>query len=466
MNVIGRKSEKDALQRLYESPKSEFLMVYGRRRVGKTYLIREVFKDKFDFYLTGIAQGNRQEQLSNFRSAMFAVNESLGMKAPANWFEAFGQLVQLLEHSRKARKVVFLDELPWIDTPKSDFVKALEHFWNSWASARTDILLIVCGSAASWLVKNIVRNHGGLHNRLTYRMKISPFCLSECRQFLHSKGIRWENRMVAECYMVMGGIPYYLSLLDRGLSLAQNIDRLFFAEAPLLEDEFQNLYASLFHHSEEYIRIVEALSRKKAGFTREEILNLTKVSDGGGLTRRLEELEQCGFIRKYRAVGGVSALYQLVDFYSLFYFNFIKKGPTFDTDNWMHLTTTPTYNTWCGLSFERLCLAHLPQIKAALGISGVSTNTYSFYSREAQIDMVIERGDQLINVCEMKFTDMPFVITKSYVDKLKQKVQAFSQTLKKRRSVQLVIISSAGLCPNDYSVNLVQKTISLEDLFT
>ncbi|MBR5686602.1 MAG: AAA family ATPase [Prevotella sp.] len=465
MKIIGRKSEQDELKRLYASSTSEFLMVYGRRRVGKTFLVREYFKDKFDFYVTGIARGNRKEQLMNFRSALAAQNNETDTPVFGNWFEAFDALRQHLQHSSSKRKLVFMDELPWMDSPKSDFIKALEHFWNVWASARSDIFLIVCGSAASWLVKNIVRNHGGLHNRLTCKMKINPFTLNESKVYLQEKGIRWENRMIAECYMVMGGIPYYLNLLDHRLSLAQNIDRLFFSESPLLEGEFGNLYASLFRKSEEYIRIVEALSKKKTGYTRDEIIKHTKISDGGGLTRKLEELEQCGFIRKYKAVGNVNHIYQLIDFFSLFHETFLKKGPSYDTDNWMHLTGTPSYHTWCGLSFERLCLAHLPQIKVALGISGISTNTFSFYDKETQIDMVIDRGDYLVNLCEMKFTEEAFSINKAYAEKLRQKMQRLKIHLKKRKGIFLVMITSLPMKENDHSVNLVQNNLVLDDLF-
>lgn len=465
MKIIGRETEKRQLKMLYESEASEFLMVYGRRRVGKTFLIREFFNHQFVFCLTGIANGTRAEQLMNFRNTMLRYDERIGSILPKNWLEAFEQLTTYLEKTTTQRKVIFLDELPWIDTPKSDFVKALELFWNSWASARNDVLLIVCGSAASWMVKNIVRNHGGLHNRLTYKMKINPFSLRESREFLHEKGIKWTNRMIAECYMVMGGIPYYLNLLDKSLSLAQNIDKMFFAEAPLLEDEFANLYHSLFKHAEDYILIIEALAKKKTGFTREEIMMQTKMSDGGGLTRKLDELEQCGFIRKYMTTGAVSALYQLVDFFSLFYFHFLKNASYYDTDNWIHLMGTPKYNTWCGLSFERLCFAHLPQIKQVLGISGVSTKTYSYYTKDAQIDMVIDRGDHIINICEMKFTDMPFSIGKKYADILKNKIYSFKASLKKPRSIYLIMIASDGLQQNEFATSLVQNTIMLDELF-
>ena len=465
MNLIGRKSEITQLRRIKDSKESEFVMVYGRRRVGKTHLIREFFGNKFDFHITGIACGSYHEQLSNFRSVMYSIDESIGEKVPANWWNAFEQLKMLLLKSRRTRKVIFLDEVPWIDTPRSEFVKALEHFWNSWASARKDIILVVCGSAASWMVKHIVRNRGGLHNRLTMKIKLSPFTLSETREYLRKRGIRWNERAVAECYMALGGIPYYLRLLDRTKSLAQNIDMLFFNQAALLGDEFNNLYASLFRNSEEHVRIVSILAQKRSGHTRKEIIEALGVTDGGSLTRRLDELEQCEFIRRYKALGNTRYVYQLTDFYTLFYFNFIAKGPTLDENQWENMLNTSTYNTWCGLSFERLCFAHLPQIKKALGISGIATKTYSYRDTQVQIDMVIERADKFVSMCEMKYTSKPYSISKAYAEQLDKKAEVLSDKIKNARVIQTILVTSSGLKNNDYSINRVVNCLILSDLF-
>lgn len=464
-NLIGREYEVKRLQRVYESCESEFVMVYGRRRVGKTFLVREFFNNTFDFYLTGIAGGSYREQLSNFRASMIMVDENLGRTLPANWWEAFDQLKVLLSRSRRKRKVVFLDEMPWIDTPRSGFVKALEHFWNSWASARTDIILVVCGSAAAWMVSHVVRNHGGLHNRLTLKLKLSPFTLSETRSYLKSRGIRWDERTVAECYMIMGGIPYYLKLLDSSLSLSQNIDQLFFADDAELSDEFGNLYASLFRDSDDHVKIVSLLAKKRTGYTREQIVEALKINDGGSLSRRLDELELCDFIRRYSAVGNTRYIYQLTDFYTLFYFNFIARRKTLDNHHWQHLINTPAYNTWCGLSFERLCFAHLEQIKHILGISGMATSTYAYHDSHVQIDMVIERADRIVDMCEIKYTDKPFAISKTYAQELDNKAQVLANKIKKQRSVYLVMITASGLSQNEHSINRINNILTLNDLF-
>lgn len=464
MNIVGRKEEMKELQRIYDSGSSEFVVVYGRRRVGKTYLIREFFHDDFVFYATGVARGNRTEQLAQFNSSLARYGDSEDQTAPENWFLAFGRLEKLVAKSRKQRKVIFLDELPWMDTPKSDFVKALEMFWNVWASARNDIVLIVCGSAASWMVGNIIRNRGGLHNRLTFKLKLNPFTLSETKEYLLSQKIKWDNLSIAECYMILGGIPYYLHLLDKSRSLAQNIDRLFFSESALLEDEFDNLYNSLFAKSEEYVRIVEALAKKKSGFSRDEIVARSGLSNGGGLTRKLDALEQCGFIRKYKAFGEVSYTFQLIDFFTLFYFQFVKGRNTVDSDTWQHLVATNSYKTWRGLAFEKLCFAHLPKIKSVLGISGVLTNTCSYYSSQAQVDMIIERADRAVTVCEMKCSDEPYALTKAEYEKIANRLSVLREYYK-RKNIFFAMITSFGLVRNSYAINYVQNEIILDDLF-
>ncbi len=319
--LIGRQDELTRLKKLAENRSSSFVAVYGRRRVGKTFLIRNAF-GSFDFQVTGMANVNTGTQLSNFHLALNRYNTSSADKIPAkSWLEAFTQLIALLESKKSEKKIVFLDELPWLDTAGSGFLPALEHFWNSWASARTDILLIVCGSAASWIINKLLNNRGGLHNRVTDRISLQPFTLKECELFFRSRGAVFDRYQIVQLYMVMGGIPFYLSQIDQKLSAAQNIDRLCFTESGILRVEFDNLYHSLFQKAEGHVQIVEALSKKAKGLSREELLKTSKMPNGGGTTRILRELEESHFIRKYRAFGKKekNSIYQLTDFYSLFY---------------------------------------------------------------------------------------------------------------------------------------------------
>lgn len=464
MKIIGRDAEIERLKSLYDNKSPEFVVIYGRRRVGKTFLIDQFFKDRFTFKITGLAKKDKQAQLRNFGNALKRYGSPL-CPNPSNWIDAFESLRILLENT-KGKKVVFIDELPFMYTKRSDLIVALEHFWNDWGCSCDDLLLIVCGSATSWITKRILKNKGGLHNRVTAKIYLRPFNLGECREYLSEAGFRYEEKDIVECYMVMGGIPYYLSLLDKGLSLAQNVDQMFFRRKGKLDGEFENLYASLFENSGPYIKVIEALSKRNSGMTRKEIQDATKLPDGGGLTTVLSDLDDCDIIRRYTSFGKKEndAIYQLTDFYTIFYFKFIKKYGTSDKDFWAYQTSTPTHNTWAGIAFEQVCLYHHLQIEKKLGISGMLTETFSWRNGNSQIDLVIKRADKVINLCEIKWWDGQFSITKKYRDELENKIESFRSSLKLRRTLHLVLVTTFGLRHNEYS-GIVQNEITMHDLF-
>lgn len=472
-NIIGRDAEKDILGRIWESKESEFVAVCGRRRVGKTFLVREYFEEQMVFQVSGIANGNTSEQLKNFYYTLRRYNSSL-KEMPKDWIDAFELLIAYLSSlSTIERKVVFLDELPWMDTPGADFVSALEHFWNGWASARRDIVLIVCGSATSWMMNKLINNHGGLYGRLTHRIMLQSFSLGETEKFLSVKGVRLSRYEVAEAYMVLGGIPYYLNMLDSRLSLAQNIDRLLFNPNGELYNEFDMLYRSLFTNSDVYVKVVECLNNRGYGMTRTEIVEAAGLKSGKQLTTVLSNLEACGFIRKYANYSCTDrkALYQLVDFFTLFYFRFLRESSFRNLQYWSALQRTPRFYAWAGVSFEILAMRHIPQIKKKLGISGVATSVYSWRSRiaegeerAAQIDMVIERADNTVNICEMKFSEDEFPISKDYDKVLRNKLVRFQTETKIRKSIQLTFVTSYGVKKGMYA-GIVQNEVVLDDLF-
>lgn len=470
--VIGRAKEIRIMQGLKESPKSEFLAVYGRRRVGKTWLIRHVFENDFVFQLTGQSKQKLQWQLANFHRTLTRQYPKMEQRKPAtNWFDAFQYIMDVVEASDKPKKAVFLDELPWLDTPQSGFISALEHFWNSWASARKDVILIVCGSSASWIINKLINDKGGLHNRVTKRVKLEPFSLAETEAFFKNKNSAFERYQIAQLYMVLGGIPFYLDMVDTGQSPAQNINNLCFEATGELRTEFDNLYASLFKKAQGHIAIIEALATKASGMNREELIKKAKLKNGGGVTMLLKELEECGFIRKYPAFGKKekNQIYQLIDFYSLFYLTFIKNTSNIDDNLWIAGIDNPAYRTWSGYAFEMLCMHHLKEIKHALGISGVYTNTSTWYStkkdEKAQIDLLIDRRDGIINICEMKFSMKPFAIDKKYAEALMHKMEIFKEHTQTDKSTFLTMITASGLHKNEYSNMLVQNSLSLNDLY-
>jgi len=470
MALIGRTKEIALLNENLQSSKSEFVALYGRRRVGKTYLIRNAFDIAFTFQLTGIGQSNLQGQLANFNNAMQSQYPKATFQHANNWMEAFQQIIQVAHQSKQKKKIIFIDELPWFDTPHSGFIPALEHFWNSWATTRKDILLIVCGSAASWMINKLINNKGGLHNRVTQKIKVEPFSLSECSEFLRSRKMNLDHYQLVQLYMVLGGVPFYWDAVKKGLSAAQNIDHLCFDKNGLLKTEFENLFKSLFDKAEKHEAIVAALVRKGKGLTRDEISKESKLISGGGLTRLLTELEESGFIRRYVPFGKKTknSLFQLCDFFSLFHIKFIKDQKNTDNDHWVKLTDSAGLRSWSGYAFEQVCLAHVPQIKKALGISGISTRNFSWRSTNekngAQIDLIIDRNDQVINICEMKFSIGQFIIDKKYDEELKNKINVFQQETATKKALFLTTITTYGLQSNKYSGN-VQNDLKMDVLF-
>ena len=469
--LIGRKAEVKKLQSYLKSQKSEFIAVYGRRRVGKTFLIRKTYENRFAFQLTGMANVNIQQQLSLFHVALqkYASNLSIPWepKPAENWFKAFQQLSELIEKNpTPGKKILFLDELPWLDTRNSKFIPSLEYFWNSWASARDDIILVVCGSAASWMLKHLIKSRGGLHNRITDRIKLEPFTLKETETFLHQKNAIYNRHQTLLLFMAFGGIPYYLEYVDRELSVMQNINNLCFHTDAPFRLEYEILYASLFNKHERHVKVIEALSKKGKGLSRGEIIQKTKLSNGGGLSQILKELEESNFIRYYKTFGKKQndGLYQLVDMYSLFYLRFIKNADRDDRELWLNTLETPSFFSWSGYAFEMVCLHHINQIKKALGILGIQTSVSTWQSNKAQIDLVIDRKDQVINLCEMKFSINEFKIDKKYSDNLRNKIADFREETNTKKALFLTMITTYGLAQNKYS-GMVRNSLDMDILF-
>ena len=470
--IIGREKEQKLLLKLSNATQSVFLAIYGRRRVGKTYLVRSFFNDQFDFYASGLSNVPMSQHLANFHQSLIAADakESL-MEPPNDWFEAFRRLTKLLINSKSSQKRIFIDELPWLDTPKSNFIPALEYFWNTWASARTDIMLIVCGSAASWMISNLINHKGGLHNRVTDRIELAPFTLEETAQFFVSRGAKLNYYQVLQIYMVMGGIPFYLNKLDLDDSMVQNVNRLCFEADGAMNTEFNILYQSLFQNAEKHITIVKALAKKNKGLTRAEIAKQTGLPSGGSLTRILDELERSNFVRSYNSFGHKKTenLYQLIDLYSLFYLKFIDHLSKEDSKNWINGIDNPKYKVWAGYAFELLGLIHINQIKKALGIEGVETSTFSWLgkseNKKAQIDLVIDRRDQVVSICEFKFSTNQFTIDKKYAENLQKKIEVFRSSTKTKKAIQLAMITTYGLKPNSYSNSFVQKDLKMDIFF-
>ena len=464
--IIGRIKEQELLGEYMSSGQAEFIAIYGRRRIGKTFLVKQFFDDKFDFYMTGIYDNNKREQLMNFNRQL---NKYSGAYYPVvdNWFDAFAQLQHYLERLHDQKTIlVFIDELPWLDTPRSKFLRALELFWNEWASSQCNMKFIVCGSATTWMTNKLLGDKGGLHNRVTRPIRLNSFSLAETEDYLLSRGFQVDRLQLLDGYMALGGTPFYLSMLRPQYSMTQNIDDLFFAEAAPLREEYDFLFRSLFKDSVKYRRIIELLATKVKGMTKQEIITALRIEDNGNLTEVLDNLCKCDFLRRYNAVGKKErdVMYQLIDHYCLFYIRYVKNDRSQDPHRWTHMLNDGSRKAWSGYAFEQVCLRHVGQIKRKLGIDNILSDVGSWQVPGAQVDLVIDRSDRIANLCEMKDSDKPFCVTKSYLGKMEERRELFRNATKSTKALHLTIVSPFGIKNNAQSSS-IQSVVTLDDLY-
>lgn len=469
--LSGRDFEYKKMRDLLLTRQSELVAVFGRRRVGKTFLIKQVYEREMIFYITGMQDVNRKTQLENFaqaRNRFFPRSKKMG--TPKNWMQAFQQLKNILGKQSKKKRVLFFDEFPWLASGSNEFMRVFDNFWNAWAIDQ-NLLVVICGSAASWMITNVINNAGGLHNRVTQRIHLKPFTLRETEQFLQDNGVHMPRQAILQLYMSMGGIPYYLREVKRGQSAIEAINHSYFGKQAGLYGEFDNLYKALFKNYQKHVEVVRALAAKWKGLNRQEIIDRTKMATGGGLSTILEELETSDFIQSYLPYGKKERdkLYRLTDEYSLFYIHFIESNKN-QEKYWLKKFNTPQAKAWKGYAFESLCMKHVEGIKKELGISGIHTSESSFMKRKdattpgCQIDMLIDRADNCINICEMKFYEGQYVLTANDVKVLQQKRNIFQESTKTKKQLFITLITTQGLYNNAHAY-IVDKQVKMDALF-
>lgn len=476
--IVGRKEEQKILGRKLATNRPELIALYGRRRVGKTYLVRNYYKEFIVFEMTGIHEASYADQLKNFSLALGrAINSPAPLAAPDNWIQAFDDLDRFLIDKLSSDKphVLFFDEFPWIHTFRSNFLQAFDHWWNSSASRRPNIKVVICGSAASWIIDKIVNSRGGLHNRVTQTIRLLPFTLGETEAYLKHLNAVLDHYQILQLYMAMGGIPYYLQHVVPGESAAQTIDRLCFTKDGLLQKEFHNLYESLFANSEQHEKVIRALAQKGKGLTRQEIIDECGFTSGGGTSKIIKELVESGFIAPFIPFGKTAneSIYKLFDEYSLFYQKFIESTKATGAGTWLRQFNSASYNSWSGFLFESVCHKHILQIKKALGIEGVLTeeSAWRYHSAKgskeygAQIDLLLDRQDRCINICEIKFSSNEFVIDKKYAAELDNKLNVFRRETGTRKALFPTMITTYGVRKNDYYTGRILGEVKMEDLF-
>ncbi len=485
--IIGREKEQLTLQALIDSKQPEFLAIYGRRRVGKTHLIREFFEPRVNifFSVTGQNGASLTQQLHHFKQALEKTFYSDNpLPAFNNWHDALSLLAENVDRHLKNNSThklaIFIDELPWLATRRSGLVPAIDLIWNTRLSRLPAVSFIVCGSAASWMIEQLIQNKGGLHNRVTARINLKPFDLVETKVYLAALGVKMSTQQIIELYMAIGGIPYYLNQIKKGQSSSQAIADLCFDQNGLLYDEFDRLFSALFGHSDIYENIVRTIAKKKKGVLRDELIALVGQTTGGTMQKRLRECEEAGFITQFVPYGQQrrDTAFRIIDPYVFFYLKWIDKAPRgiFANDGrnyWQNQRSSPTYSSWSGYAFESLCLNHINIIKAALGLQQVSAiaGTWHYVTTKnktkemgAQIDLLLDRDDGIITICELKYSDKPFTIDKKYATELKRKIDIFESVSKTTKQVQLVMVTLNGFKPNIWSEDLVDNTINFSSV--
>lgn len=476
-NIIGREKELAIFEKILASDRAEFLVVYGRRRVGKTYLIYEYFKKHIVFSFSGAFEKAADAQRENFYNEFIRTTKgAFETKMPSNWTSAFSYLTDYLlslKVPKKGKIVVFIDEMPWLDTPRSGFVSALEYFWNQHGSKMNHIVLIACGSAASWMKKKLLKSKGGLYNRVTKRVKLEPFNLYQTEQFCKAKNYKFSRYQIVQLYMVMGGIPFYLNELSQGKSVTQLIDAICFSPSGLLADEYEQLYYSLFKNAGNHVAIIEALAKHPYGLVRNQLLKASGIPDGGTFTRTMEELTESGFVLKYLPFKKrqKDSVYRLIDIYSLFYLRFMRDNIQHQNNSWDVLAAQSSFTSWSGYAYENICLLHTPQILNKLGLRTILTKTSSWYHKGndeipgAQVDLLIDRKDGMINLCEAKFSNKEFIVTKEYAAKLRQKRVVFEEVTKTKKATVTTLLSTYPAIRNKYYTDEIHSEVSMDDLF-
>jgi hypothetical protein len=474
--IIGRDREKVVFEQLMASRQAEFLVVYGRRRVGKTFAIRQFFQANFVMEFAGTNQEDTNRQLFNFNKELSRYAKlNFQPSIAKNWGEAFSNLTDYLYliEKKEEKVVVFIDEMPWLDTHKSGFVPALDYFWNQHGSKMDNLILIVCGSAASWIQKNLLNAQGGLYNRVTKRIHLQPFTLQETQKYCESKNLKFTHYQIVQLYMVMGGVPFYLKELGQGKSVPQLIDEICFRTGGLLTDEFLPLYHSLFYNADNHLKVVELLALHPYGLTRNELISKTDFQNGGTLNRSIENLIDSGFVIEMPPFGKKvkEKVYRIIDLYTIFYLRFIKGNVSNRHNVWESLATQHNYSSWTDYAFENICLLHLDQIHKKLGISGVYTEISSWRFKGddnfegAQVDLLIDRKDGIIHLCEAKFSSKEFLLTKDYNAKLRKRRTVFEYSTKTKKSVVTTLITSYSTIKNAYYLEEIHSEINMDDLF-
>lgn len=473
MEMVGRVQERRCLDRCDGSDKSELVCVYGRRRVGKTFLVEQTLGPFFAFHVVGSKDAATSSQLREFGLELTDRGDP-NPNPPADWREAFNRLYKVITapdapRSPHGKAVVFIDEFPWFAKQRSDFLSAFSTFWNRRSTTGQKLLVVICGSATSWVIEHVLESAGDMAARVTESIFLKPFALAETKEYFDSRGFGWDERSLIETQMVFGGLPYFFSLMSPHQSLAQSIDRLCLRPRAQLRDETMILLESTMRRSRLYVELFALLAQHRYGVPKAEAMRLLGHSTNQFIKATAEAVK-CGYVHEYKNLSKPQnpKYLMLVDPFILFHYRLIEPAHGDSPRSWADFVADQErYTAWRGNAFEIVCLQHVRQLKSALGIGGVLTKEYPWASARkaggAQVDLVIERADRIVNLCEMKFTDAPYELTSAVEQELVRKREVFREETGTRLALKTVLVSAQGTA--GYHDSQIAQIITADDLF-
>jgi hypothetical protein len=407
---VGRKNELRMLNDAYRSGKDELVVLYGRRRIGKSSLVKRFAEKKKAYYEFEALEGETTPgQINHFLQQLKKQIDDpiLDSVRFANWEQVFTYLTEkVINRKSKVKKILFLDELPWMAAGRIRLVSLLKYYWdNHWKSKH--VMLILCGSVASFMVKKVLHSNA-LYGRTTIEILLKGFSPEEAARLLSKKRSREET---LNYQLVFGGVPKYLEQINTSQSFNKNMNTLCFSPHGIMLKEVERIFYSQFREPRTYLKIINLL--KNGIFSLSEISSKTKIPSGGGLKQYLKNLERAEMIRSYipfdRSGNSKFKKYTLADEFLVFFFKYM--GPNLrvikesSSRRLFETLTQNSFDSWLGFAFERFCLKHAGLLALVMDFADdilLASPYFKKNDERFQIDLLYQRADRVITVCEIK----------------------------------------------------------------
>jgi AAA+ ATPase superfamily predicted ATPase len=464
---IGRKVEIAQLTALIDLPRPSIAVIYGRRRVGKSELIRHVTQGKNVLSFEGLEGQPKHKQIKNFLFQLSA-QSNIREKNISDWPDA---LILLRTLTQDGQWIIILDEFQWMANYQNELVSVIKMIWEKYLSQNPDLTLILCGSIASFMKSKVLKS-SALYGRTDYELNLHELNLSEISEFFPGKG----SDEVIDTAMLVGGIPKYLELISEYPSLYDALEPLAFSQDGFFKTEYDRLFASHFGKKPIFMKIIQTLATNPYGLTTGKLAKEMQVASGGTLCHQLDDLESAGFLHSIipfdKPEGSKLRKYILMDAYVRFYHSIIRgsmKETTPPNTQFHAIMSSPRYAAWAGMAFEFLCMRHHKEISRILGFHGIPYTAGPFFQRKTldtpgvQIDLLFERSDKILVLCEMKY--LLASVPGDIIDQVNRKVSALQEKYP-GRTILKVLLTKTGSTETVAKKGYFFRIIRADELIT